>query len=786
MTSIKNIFIKKYLYTILSVLFCSSQLFSQTQIGADINGEAAVDNSGWSVSLSSDGTIVAIGTGNNDGNGNNSGHTRIYQYSSGSWSQLGSDIDGEAADDYSGSSVSLSSDGTIVAIGAPYNDGNGDASGHTRIYQYNSGSWAQLLSDIDGEAADFDQSGYSVSLSSDGTKVAIGAIGNDGAASNAGHTKIYSIQINSTPTNITLNPTTVNENVSIGTTVGGLTSTDSDSGDSHSYSLVSGSGDTDNSSFSISGSNLLTATSLDYETKNSYSIVIQTSDGTATYSKTFTLSVTDIFEDDDGDGIANHLDNAPNTSNADQADADGDGVGDVVDNAPNTANANQADTDGDGQGDVIDTDDDNDGVSDSQDAFPTDASESLDTDGDGVGDNADVDADSDGIIDENDNCILTSNIDQADLDGDGIGDACDPDTDGDGYTYYNEASCGTSDTDASSIPLDNDGDFFADCVDDDDDNDGYKDTNDIFPFDASEWADNDADGTGDNSDTDDDNDSWLDTIEQTCGTDPNDSSDTPIDSDNDGEPNCIDTDDDNDTYLDTEDVFPLDPLEWLDTDLDGTGNNADTDDDNDEYLDLDEIACQSDPLDSTSLPLDNDGDLSPDCVDDNDDNDYCLDVDDDFPLNKDLCVDSDGDGIDNQYEFDADDDGIPDYRDDFPFDATESKDTDGDGIGDSVDQDDNNDGFSDEGTIISTALTPNQPGIESTWKIINIEKYPFTSVKVYSPDGSEVYKSTNYRNDWSGNNIRTGSPLPSGPYYYRISLGGNSNEIKEGWLYIFN
>ena len=32
--------------------------------------------------------------------------------------QLGSDIDGEAADDRSGSSVSLSDDGTMVAFGA--------------------------------------------------------------------------------------------------------------------------------------------------------------------------------------------------------------------------------------------------------------------------------------------------------------------------------------------------------------------------------------------------------------------------------------------------------------------------------------------------------------------------------------------------------------------------------------------------------------------------------------------------------------------------------------------
>ena len=42
-------------------------------------------------------TTVAIGANGNDGNGINAGHVRIYEYSSGSWTQLGADIDGEAA-----------------------------------------------------------------------------------------------------------------------------------------------------------------------------------------------------------------------------------------------------------------------------------------------------------------------------------------------------------------------------------------------------------------------------------------------------------------------------------------------------------------------------------------------------------------------------------------------------------------------------------------------------------------------------------------------------------------
>ena len=93
------------------------------------------------------------------------------------WMQLGQDIDGEAAGDQSGYSVSLSSDGTTVAIGAYGNDGNGYYSGHVRIYAWNSATsaWEQQGADIDGEAAD-DWSGWSVSLSSDGTTVAIGAI----------------------------------------------------------------------------------------------------------------------------------------------------------------------------------------------------------------------------------------------------------------------------------------------------------------------------------------------------------------------------------------------------------------------------------------------------------------------------------------------------------------------------------------------------------------------------------------------------------------------------------
>ena len=195
-----------------------------TKKGHDIDGEATNDNSGYSVSLSSDGTEVAIGAPYNDGNGSNAGHVRVYQYDGVSgdadgidgWTKKGDDIDGEAAYDLSGRSVSLSSDGTILAIGADGNDGTGAIAGHVRVYQYDGVSgdadgingWTKKGDDIDGEAAD-DYSGYSVSLSSDGTEVAIGAPYNDGNGSNAGHVRVYSITTSTpTTTTTTTTPTT--------------------------------------------------------------------------------------------------------------------------------------------------------------------------------------------------------------------------------------------------------------------------------------------------------------------------------------------------------------------------------------------------------------------------------------------------------------------------------------------------------------------------------------------------------------------------------------------------
>ena len=162
------------------------------QCGIDINGSDNNDKSGYSVALSPNGKFLVVGSPFHD---SNKGVTRVYKFELGNWSQIGNDIDGEAAGDKLGFSVNINNDGEIVAIGAPENDGTASNAGHVRVYKWDSSQWNLLDADIDGKAED-DKSGYSVSLNYKGDIVAIGAPENDGTASNAGHVRVYQYTTN--------------------------------------------------------------------------------------------------------------------------------------------------------------------------------------------------------------------------------------------------------------------------------------------------------------------------------------------------------------------------------------------------------------------------------------------------------------------------------------------------------------------------------------------------------------------------------------------------------------
>lgn len=163
------------------------------QIGNSMNG-ASEDRFGYSISLSSDGSVVAAGGIFNKENGSEAGQVKVYYNSNGTWVQKGSNINGEAEDDRSGYSVSINSDGTIVAIGAIYNEGGGMSAGQVRVFEFSDGNWKQKGNDIDGNISD--KVGTSVSLNSDGTIVAIGASGNSANGNQSGTLRIYKFSEN--------------------------------------------------------------------------------------------------------------------------------------------------------------------------------------------------------------------------------------------------------------------------------------------------------------------------------------------------------------------------------------------------------------------------------------------------------------------------------------------------------------------------------------------------------------------------------------------------------------
>ena len=163
-------------------------------LGGIIDGTAGEDKFGRAVSISGNGTRVAIGGSLNDAATGvttaNRGHVKIYEYNATTkaWVQLGSDIVGTTDLDQLGFSVSLSNDGSRVAIGCPHSASD---KGHVEIYDYSTGSgWSKVGTNIVGATAGM-RYGYAVSLSNDGTYVAVGAPFDDTTASDSGLVNVY-------------------------------------------------------------------------------------------------------------------------------------------------------------------------------------------------------------------------------------------------------------------------------------------------------------------------------------------------------------------------------------------------------------------------------------------------------------------------------------------------------------------------------------------------------------------------------------------------------------------
>jgi hypothetical protein len=161
--------------------------FSQYALQGDIIADAGGltnDRFGGNSAINASGDFIVISSIQHN---SNTGKIQVYQFVTGSWVQVGSDVIGDSTGDFFGSSVAINADGSIIAVGAPQAAGSGTGRGFARVYENIAGTWTQLGSDFTGQA-DFDNVGSAVDLSADGTKVAIGA---SGVSTAKGEVKVY-------------------------------------------------------------------------------------------------------------------------------------------------------------------------------------------------------------------------------------------------------------------------------------------------------------------------------------------------------------------------------------------------------------------------------------------------------------------------------------------------------------------------------------------------------------------------------------------------------------------
>ena len=182
-----------YIYTL------SGSIWSGVELDCPNQGDADRAFYGYSVSLSGDGTIAAVGAPYQDnGSYNDQGCVYLFTYS-GTWQQAGTLTTAEPeAYALFGSSLSLSNDGQFLAVGAREYTGDGEiGQGAVFIYENEGSSWSALPDMItadDGEGGD--HFGVSVSLSDeyDGIRsLAVGANEHDVLYDNQGAVYIFEL-----------------------------------------------------------------------------------------------------------------------------------------------------------------------------------------------------------------------------------------------------------------------------------------------------------------------------------------------------------------------------------------------------------------------------------------------------------------------------------------------------------------------------------------------------------------------------------------------------------------
>ena len=91
------------------------------------------------------------------------------------WEQIGSTFNGSDINTRLGEAVSISGDGSVIAVGGGYEPGPFPSKGQVKVYVKNGGTWTQRGSNLDGHSV-IDYFGQSASISDNGLRLVVGAL----------------------------------------------------------------------------------------------------------------------------------------------------------------------------------------------------------------------------------------------------------------------------------------------------------------------------------------------------------------------------------------------------------------------------------------------------------------------------------------------------------------------------------------------------------------------------------------------------------------------------------
>lgn len=117
-------------------------LTAQTLVGQELIGENDFDYFGCDVSISADGTRMAVGAYGESENGAFSGKARVYELINDSWTQIGKDFTGKVFRQFLGFEVELSQSGDRIALSSSM--GLIETRGSILIYDWNGMDWVQV------------------------------------------------------------------------------------------------------------------------------------------------------------------------------------------------------------------------------------------------------------------------------------------------------------------------------------------------------------------------------------------------------------------------------------------------------------------------------------------------------------------------------------------------------------------------------------------------------------------------------------------------------------------